>query len=180
MNEITINWHIIQKCNYTCTYCFAKYEKYETKEIHQSKEKIEILLNNIYSYFNKKYDGYTIRLNLAGGEPSLSRNFDFIIKKAYKIGFKVSIITNSSKLTTKFIESNAKYIFIHNKPKAVLVDIKWFEHANKKHFDENWVECVLPDPWEIKATKEYEETKANWKLETVDAFKFLDSLNNKK
>jgi radical S-adenosyl methionine domain-containing protein 2 len=112
MNEITINWHIIQKCNYTCTYCFAKYDKYEKKEIHESKEKIEVLLNNIYSYFSKKYDGYTIRLNLAGGEPSLSRNFDFIIKKAYKIGFKVSVITNSSKLTTKFIESNAKYIFM--------------------------------------------------------------------
>jgi radical S-adenosyl methionine domain-containing protein 2 len=112
MNEITINWHIIQKCNYKCTYCFAKYEKYEKKEVHESKEKIEILLNNIYSYFSKKYDGCTIRLNLAGGEPLLSRNFDFIIKKAYKVGFKVSIITNSSKLTTKFIESNAKYIFM--------------------------------------------------------------------
>ena len=110
MNEVTINWHIIQKCNYKCNYCFAKYTKDEKKEIHESKQKIEVLLYRIYDFFNTKYKGYTIRLNIAGGEPSLSKNFDFIIQKAYQIGFKVSIITNSSKLTTKFIESNAKYI----------------------------------------------------------------------
>ena len=48
MNEITVNWHIIQKCNYKCYYCFAKYDNYDKKEVHNSKKEIEILLNKIY------------------------------------------------------------------------------------------------------------------------------------
>ncbi len=110
MNEITVNWHIIQKCNYKCYYCFAKYDNYDKKEVHNSKKEIEILLNKIYQAFSNKYKDYNIRLNIAGGEPILSKNLDFIIKTAYKIGFDVSIITNSSVLTTRFISANAKYL----------------------------------------------------------------------
>ena len=110
MNEITVNWHIIQKCNYKCYYCFAKYDNYDKKEVHNSKKEIEILLNKIYQAFSNKYKDYNIRLNIAGGEPILSKNLDFIIKTAYKIGFDVSIITNSSVLITRFISENAKYI----------------------------------------------------------------------
>ncbi|MAC84449.1 MAG: radical SAM protein [Arcobacter sp.] len=112
MKEITINWHIIQKCNYKCYYCFAKYEKSERKEIHYSKKEIEVLLNKVHKTFNSNYKDCDIRLNIAGGEPTLSKNLNFIIETAYKIGFKVSIITNSSVLTTKFITSNAKYLSI--------------------------------------------------------------------
>ncbi|RXJ89183.1 radical SAM protein [Arcobacter sp. CECT 8983] len=110
MKEITINWHIIQKCNYKCYYCFAKYEKSKRKEIHYSKKEIEILLNKIYKTFNSNYKDYDIRLNIAGGEPTLSKNLGFIIETAYRIGFNVSIITNSSILTTMFIKSYAKYL----------------------------------------------------------------------
>ncbi len=110
MKEITINWHIIQKCNYKCYYCFAKYQKSQRKEIHYSKKEIEILLDKIYRTFRKSYKDRHIRLNIAGGEPTLSKNLGFIIETAYRIGFKVSIITNSSVLTTRFIKSNAKYL----------------------------------------------------------------------
>lgn len=110
MKEITINWHIIQKCNYKCYYCFAKYQKSQRKEIHYSKKEIEILLDKIYRTLKKSYKDSHIRLNIAGGEPTLSKNLSFIIETAYRIGFKVSIITNSSILTTRFIKSNAKYL----------------------------------------------------------------------
>ncbi len=112
MNEITVNWHIIQKCNYKCYYCFAKYDNYEKKEVHNSKKEIEVLLDKVYQAFSNKYKDYSIRLNIAGGEPTLSKNLDFIIQTAYKIGFNVSIITNSSVLTTRFISENAKYISV--------------------------------------------------------------------
>ncbi|MFW3441814.1 viperin family antiviral radical SAM protein [Aliarcobacter butzleri] len=110
MNEITVNWHIIQKCNYKCYYCFAKYGKNNKKEIHCSKKEIELLLNKVYQSFKNEFKGYSIRLNIAGGEPTLSKNLNFIIQTAYKIGFDVSIITNSSVLTTRFISENAKYL----------------------------------------------------------------------
>ncbi len=110
MKEITINWHIIEKCNYGCYYCFAKYSKHEKKEIQHSKKDIEYLLENLYSYFSNKYIRYSIRLNIAGGEPTLAQNLNYIIEKAYLVGFKVSIITNASKLNNKFIEINASYL----------------------------------------------------------------------
>lgn len=110
MKEITINWHIIQKCNYKCYYCFAKYDNYKKKEVHYSKKEIEILLNKVYEAFKSKYKDSDLRLNIAGGEPTLSKNLDFVIQTAFDIGFRVSIITNSSILTTKFIRENAKYI----------------------------------------------------------------------
>jgi len=112
VDHITINWHIIEKCNYTCDYCFAKYDKPLKKEIHSSQENIVRLLNKVYLYFSAKYEGFKIILNVAGGEPTLSGNLDFIIKKAYEIGFHVSIITNLSKITSTFIESNVKYLSI--------------------------------------------------------------------
>jgi len=110
MNEITINWHILEKCNYNCNYCFAKYTNDGRKEIHNSKEDIELLLQKLYHYFSEKYHNYSIRLNLAGGEPMLSKNLYYIIESAYKIGFTISLITNASKLTTRFIKTNAQYI----------------------------------------------------------------------
>ncbi len=110
MNKITINWHIIQQCNYSCNYCFAKYTTDDRKEIHESKEEIKVLLYKVYKYFVNKYPEYSIRLNIAGGEPTLSRNLSFIIQEAHKVGFVISMITNASKLTTKFTEVNAKYM----------------------------------------------------------------------
>ena len=110
MKEITINWHIIEKCNYKCDYCFAKYDDYGKKEVHYSKKEIGLVLNKIYQVFKKEFPNHTVRLNIAGGEPTLSKNLDYIIQTAYKVGFTISIITNFSILTTKFIQENAKYI----------------------------------------------------------------------
>ena len=108
MNTITINWHIVEKCNYSCTYCFAKYKDSHFKEIEKSTQQIDRLLEKVYNYFIGQYD--SVRLNIAGGEPTLSSNLNYIIQKAYAIGFTVSIISNGSKLTSDFIEINAPYI----------------------------------------------------------------------
>ena len=108
MNTITINWHIVEKCNYRCTYCFAKYKDSHFQEIEKSTKHIDMLLEKVYDYFIGQYD--SVRLNIAGGEPTLSSNLDYIIEKAHAIGFTVSIITNGSKLTSDFIKTNAPYI----------------------------------------------------------------------
>jgi radical S-adenosyl methionine domain-containing protein 2 len=110
MKEITVNWHIIEKCNYKCDYCFAKYTESETKEVYHSKSQIDTVLQKTYDFFSQKYAGYEIRLNIAGGEPFLAKNFEYIIRKASEVGFNISIITNGSNITNSFIEKNAKYI----------------------------------------------------------------------
>jgi len=112
-NHITINWHITEQCNYKCYYCFAHYDKDEriNEPIYQENKKIDLVLDKLYKFFSKNFK--EVRLNIAGGEPTLVKNLGYLIKKAYKIGFKVSIITNSSKLNKEFIKENAKFLYLY-------------------------------------------------------------------
>ncbi len=99
-DELVINWHITEACNYNCTYCFAKWGK--PNELHRSLEAIEKLLDNLADYFIKGSSslkqklGYkNVRLNIAGGEPMmLGSTFSIVLMLAKQKGFKTSIITN--------------------------------------------------------------------------------------
>ena len=51
LDELVINWHITETCNYNCAYCFAKWGK--PNELHRSLEAIEKLLDNLADYFIK-------------------------------------------------------------------------------------------------------------------------------
>ena len=100
VDELVINWHITEACNYNCSYCFAKWGK--PNELHRSLESIEKLLDNLASYFifenppikqNLEYEN--VRLNIAGGEPMiLGSTFSIVLMLAKQKGFKTSIITN--------------------------------------------------------------------------------------
>jgi radical S-adenosyl methionine domain-containing protein 2 len=72
--------------------------------------KVERLLQMIFNGFVEKNSSpqAMIRLNLVGGEPSLSPNFTKIIDTAIKIGFNIGIVTNGSHLTDAFVEKYAK------------------------------------------------------------------------
>jgi len=100
VDELVINWHITEACNYNCSYCFAKWGK--PNELHRLLESIEKLLDNLASYFifgnppikqNLEYEN--VRLNIAGGEPMiLGSTFSIVLMLAKQKGFKTSIITN--------------------------------------------------------------------------------------
>jgi radical S-adenosyl methionine domain-containing protein 2 len=115
--ELVINWHITEVCNYRCQYCYAKWEKQGTELIHDN-EKTQQLLEQIYCYFNKysvnngiAFD--SLRLNLAGGEPLLYQSKVIrLIKLAHQIGFKISIITNGSRLDRSLMQQLAPYLTV--------------------------------------------------------------------
>ena len=111
MSEIVINYHVTEKCNYICHHCFAKYdvENIHVKEMHHDLEKVEKVLRSTYNFFKKDLLNKKIRLNFAGGEPLILKNFQGIINIAKKIGFEeLSLITNGSILTKKFIDDHIK------------------------------------------------------------------------
>ena len=111
MSEVVINYHVTEKCNYICHHCFAKYdvENIHEKEMHHDLEKVEKVLRSTYDFFKKDLLNKKVRLNFAGGEPLILKNFQDIISIAKKIGFEeLSLITNGSILTKKFIEDNIK------------------------------------------------------------------------
>lgn len=100
IDELVINWHITEVCNYDCKYCFAKWGR--PNELHRSLPEIEQFLDNLSDYFIKgkpalkRELGYeTVRLNFAGGEPMMLGSAFFIaLMLAKQKGFKTSIITN--------------------------------------------------------------------------------------
>lgn len=109
MDEIVINYHVTERCNYSCKYCFAKYglENSYLHELHNDFKSVKILLEMIYDYTRKKFNAKVVRLNIAGGEPLLVKSLTKILDCAIDVGFKISLITNGSPLKKKFIEKNA-------------------------------------------------------------------------
>jgi radical S-adenosyl methionine domain-containing protein 2 len=110
LKTIVINYHITEKCNYNCSHCFAKYdlEKQFHNEIHHDLVKVKTMLQSVYHYFHNNLGIKTVRLNFAGGEPMIVKNFNMIVQIAKEIGFQLSLITNGSKLTQKFIKQHIK------------------------------------------------------------------------
>lgn len=72
--------------------------------------------------------------------------------------------TNATNIIKKLPEVGEKYIFIHNKPKAVLIDSEIFEFLEAK--------------WEIPTKADIESVK-NSTGKWVEAFSFLENLMEK-
>jgi len=113
-SDFVINWHITEACNYSCQYCYAKWNKNDTGwEVIHNESLTDDLLRQVATFFNsecfkalqkEKVRWQSVRLNIAGGEPFLYPKRVIAISKAAKdLGMKVSCITNGSRLTPEII-----------------------------------------------------------------------------
>jgi len=75
IKELVINWHITEKCNYSCKFCYAKYQYANNieSELNRSLDNSKKMLYEVYNFFTNEFDR-PIRLNFAGGEPFLTGN----------------------------------------------------------------------------------------------------------
>lgn len=120
--QLVINWHITEVCNYSCEYCYAKWHKEDRpREFLHNEFQVKKLLANLYEFFKPsntnnplhgKIKWNSVRLNLAGGEPTLYKDKILMMMEAAKnIGFDVSIITNGSAFSDfEFVKNMAKHI----------------------------------------------------------------------
>lgn len=95
--QIVYNWHITERCNYACKYCFAKWSK--PKEIYHNRELVDKIFEelSLKEVISKRVGENIscVRINFAGGEPlMLGKEFVKIIMQAKKLGFETSMITN--------------------------------------------------------------------------------------
>lgn len=111
-NQLVINYHITEKCNYDCHYCYAKWAK--PNEIHRNIDDMRSLLFKLAQYFfspnpiKKELQYQRVRLNFAGGEPLLlKQRFIDALDYAIELGFDTSIITNGHLITDQFIEAHS-------------------------------------------------------------------------
>jgi len=111
-DELVINYHVTEVCNYSCKFCYAKWDR--PNEIHAQGDNAELMLEKLARYFfndagNKikpVFPYKSVRINFAGGEPLiLKKRFSELIIKAKELGFNLSLITNGHYLTNEFIDS---------------------------------------------------------------------------
>lgn len=95
-----VNYHITNRCNFHCTYCFGKFNEQKDPTLDDAKK----IVDNIALYFtqNNITNG---RINFAGGEPTLYEHLDELIDYTSSLGIQVSIVTNGSLLTQERIRS---------------------------------------------------------------------------
>ena len=120
--ELVINWHLTEACNYSCRYCYSKWHAGAGKELIHSPENSAAMLSKIYRHFSPnnphnqtrlgmQWD--SLRLSLAGGEPLLyPREIVGIVAQAKMLGFKLSLITNGSRLTQPLMTELAPQLSI--------------------------------------------------------------------
>ena len=113
-DQIVINWHLTEACNFGCQYCYAHWEKGSgSRELIHDPARSKALVQSLYDFFRPENENNplkremqwgSVRLNIAGGEPLmyLEKTAD-IIRFASDIGFDVSIITNGSYFTDELL-----------------------------------------------------------------------------
>ena len=89
----SINFHITQRCNYKCDFCYSKFDRncHKLSEIEQ----LELI--------KELTDNGCEKLNFAGGEPTLVQNLPKLMKLSKDLGAFTSLISNGTGLNKKFL-----------------------------------------------------------------------------
>lgn len=98
----TLNWHIIKACNMQCKFCYARFAEIKEPRVSEAEGR-QILEALAASKLFRK-------INFAGGEPTLIPELPSYIRYAKELGFEVSMVTNGSFLTKKYLEKIAPFI----------------------------------------------------------------------
>lgn len=116
-NELVINWHLTEACNYGCRYCYSKWHGGNNKELLHEPEGSEAMLRELYRYFSPANHATqarlgmrreSVRLSLAGGEPLLyAQDVLRLARFAKNLGFNISLITNGSRLNSRLMRELA-------------------------------------------------------------------------
>jgi radical S-adenosyl methionine domain-containing protein 2 len=117
-NELVINFHMTETCNYRCDYCYATWDTgCHSQELHRKEGAVESLIDRLADYFlsnNPLKQAMTyssVRLNFAGGEPMLLGNrFSDALLHAKSKGFRTSIITNAAFLYDECLLQLSRHI----------------------------------------------------------------------
>ncbi|CAG8505024.1 11831_t:CDS:1 [Acaulospora morrowiae] len=101
---ISVNFHFTRNCNYECGFCFHTAKNSAMPTLESSK----VVLQKLSNAGMKK-------LNFAGGEPFLYPKYlQHLLRYSKQVLHleSVSIVSNGSKITKKFLDENKDYIDI--------------------------------------------------------------------
>lgn len=81
------NWHITERCNYGCRFCFAQHMGGEIRDKKRQ-----------YAILKTLADKGIEKITFVGGEPLLHPDIDRLLRMSRDMGFTVSLQTNGSLL----------------------------------------------------------------------------------
>ena len=118
IQELVINFHMTEICNFRCEYCYATWESNNSQlELHHSSKNIKQLITKTAEYFLsdnpiKLQLGYkNVRMNFAGGEPvMLGNRFINAVLLAKNLGLNTSLITNGHLLTNAMMSKISPHL----------------------------------------------------------------------
>lgn len=104
MNEVnlipSINFHLLEACNASCGFCFAKYGHSKAMiPLHEAKQIIEqVAAAGIQ------------KITFAGGEPLLYPYLNHLVVHAKQLGLTTMLVTNGMKLTPLLLDKLVGYL----------------------------------------------------------------------
>jgi radical S-adenosyl methionine domain-containing protein 2 len=93
----SINYHLWKSCNFKCKFCFGAFNDVPNNNLHE-KQAINLLKRLVDFGFEK--------ITFSGGEPTLCAFLPKLLKVAKNGGMTTMIVTNGSKLSEEWLESN--------------------------------------------------------------------------
>lgn len=99
----SVNWHITEKCNYKCKFCYVQRLDTEIVDLDEAFSVLKKLRNSKTDLINIE------KINFVGGEPFLHPLFYELLKMSHVLGFTTSIVTNSSFINERNIAEIKKY-----------------------------------------------------------------------
>ncbi|KAI0563257.1 hypothetical protein FGB62_44g018 [Gracilaria domingensis] len=98
----SVNYFISRACNYSCKFCFHTQKNTTVLDIDQARLGLQ-----------KLREAGTEKINFAGGEPFLQHGLlGELCTTAYELGMAVSIISNGSLITPKWMQQYGRYVDI--------------------------------------------------------------------
>ena len=109
IHEMVVNWHLLEACNYRCGFCYAAWDTPRgAPGLWRDPVRSAALLEELRGFFDPanaenplrdRLRWNSLRLSLAGGEPTLiGDRLVEIAADARRLGFRVSLISNGSRL----------------------------------------------------------------------------------
>jgi len=95
----SVNWHITQRCNYNCKFCFSQNLDQEVTSLESAAE----ILRHLRKIGMEK-------INFVGGEPTLHPLFFDIVKLAKAMGFVISVVSNGYYLNRDIIRQLKPFV----------------------------------------------------------------------
>jgi organic radical activating enzyme len=94
-NHVTIDWHLGNHCQFSCSYCPLNLHAGDSKKLElENMKKLVLIAEENLKFFNGSTQ---IHFVFAGGEPTLNPNFGPLVKWLKERKHNISIVTNGGR-----------------------------------------------------------------------------------